>query len=428
MGPQKRVGHNCVPPVFRCDVAMAGVSLVPSLVMRSATNKRHVDIVFAGTFAAWRLGTLQARALPFARELTARGIRCAIVTVPWDMPSESGVVDTVSKVEIVNTAATGVLSFPVAVSQMSRQIRALRPRAVHVYKPKGFGGLAGRILSHHAPLIIDSDDWEGDGGWNQHGGYSVFQRRLFDWQERTLLRSATAVTAASHLLRRRALALRDSPSDSVAWVPNGLDKGWAQRISSARSDLPGSDLNTSTIVLYSRFAEFPDDWLPRYLTRLSAVLPRSARSTVLTVGESAQFRSGFGNLDLHQLGYVAYERLPEILGRADIAIFPYTDSLIARSKNSVKLLELLAAGCAVIAPAIGDVPAVASDAACLIESSEPEAFAEASLKLHRSPQLVRRLSSAAQDRVVDHFTVAAITDRLIDSYRDAGVLPSCSTS
>jgi glycosyltransferase involved in cell wall biosynthesis len=393
--------------------------------MRTPAPQPPVDIVMAGTFSAWHLGTLQARALPFAHELQSRGLRCAIVTVPWDMPSESGVIDTIANVELRNTTATGVTSFPLAVVQQAALIRALQPRLVHVFKPKGYGGLAGRLRPRGLPLVIDSDDWEGDGGWNQHGNYSALQRRLFNWQERTLLQSADAVTAASHLLKRRALTLRHAPPETVSWVPNGLAGGWLRRLSSARANAQAAD-DAPTVLLYSRFAEFPADWLPRYLGRLSAGLAPDACANVILVGDSVHVDIGYRNVCINHMGYVAYTRLPEVLGRADIAIFPYADSLIARSKNSVKLLELMAAGCAVIASGTGDVPAVAGDAAILLDSSEPATFAAATVDLQRNAQRIRRLSSAAELRVQQQFSIAAVTGRLIDAYCRTGVLSPCS--
>lgn len=379
----------------------------------------------AGTFSAWHLGTLQARALPFARELQSRGVRCAIVTVPWDMPSESGVIDTIADVELRNTTATGVTSFPLAVVQQAARIRALQPQLVHVFKPKGYGGLAGRLHPRGVPLVIDSDDWEGDGGWNQHGNYSTLQRRLFNWQERTLLQSADAVTAASHLLKRRALSLRHAPSETVSWVPNGLADGWLRRLSSARAGMEAS-YDTPTVLLYSRFAEFPDDWLPRYLGGLSASLAPDAFVNVIVVGDAQQVGIGFRNLCVEQVGYVAYDRLPDILGRTNIAVFPYADSLIARSKNSVKLLELMGAGCAIIASRTGDVHAVAGDAAVLIDSSAPDAFAAATVDLQCNAERIRWLSRSAEFRIRSHFSITAVTHRLIDAYCRAGVLSTCS--
>jgi hypothetical protein len=108
---------------------------VPSTTMQTRVTSTEIDIAMVGTFAAWRLGTLQARALPFARELGKRGVRCAIVTVPWDMPTEAGVSDVIGGVSIYNTRSSGVATFPLAVGMQVRMLDRLKPRVVHVFKP-----------------------------------------------------------------------------------------------------------------------------------------------------------------------------------------------------------------------------------------------------------------------------------------------------
>jgi len=374
-----------------------------------------------GTFAAWRLGTLQARALPFARELRNHGVRSAIVTVPWDQPTEAGVRDAIRGVPLLNTRAAGVTSFPVAVAQQIRLVTELHPRAVHVFKPKGYGGLTGWMLRRRLPILVDSDDWEGDGGWNQHADYSLPQRRLFDWQERRLLRDARGVTAASHLLAKRASILRGS-TDSVAWVPNGLDDGWAAQLAAARQEANGSNRSQPTIVLYSRFAEFPADWLPNYLHCLSKELEPHESVRLALVGSADYPGTGYSNVEIDQMGYVAHASIPSVLGAADIAIYPYSDTLISRSKNSVKLLELMAGGCAIVAADVGDVPAVGGDAIVVSASSDPQSFARVTLQLVRDPARRSRLQLAAQRRAMDHFSVAAVTNRLVAAYRKAGVI------
>src|SRR5690606_40643975 len=57
----------------------------------STGRRRPADIVMLGTFGVWTRGTLQSRALPFARAITAStGLDVAIVTTPWDAPDEIG--------------------------------------------------------------------------------------------------------------------------------------------------------------------------------------------------------------------------------------------------------------------------------------------------------------------------------------------------
>ena len=85
---------------------------------------------------------------------------------------------------------------------------------MHVFKPKGPSGLVGdgvvgdawKATTQRArrPLVIDSDDWEGPGGWNDDPrvGYTPLQKRFFAWQERTGLSHADAWTVTSECLRQ----------------------------------------------------------------------------------------------------------------------------------------------------------------------------------------------------------------------------------
>ena len=175
-------------------------------------------MVMLGTFSTWRRGTLQARALPIAQELTRRGLQVTIVTSPWDEPTEAGVRECVGGVDVINTRTTSPVFSARAVAEQVQIARGLAPRIVHVFKPKGFGGFAGLALARELPLVVDSDDWEGDGGWNRLSAYPVAMRRVFDWQERTLIARAIAVTAASTLLERRARRIRRRRAATLYFV------------------------------------------------------------------------------------------------------------------------------------------------------------------------------------------------------------------
>jgi glycosyltransferase involved in cell wall biosynthesis len=375
------------------------------------------DIVMLGTFSAWRLGTLQARALPFARELRRRGISTAIVTVPWDVPAEAGLRQSIDGVPLINTRRTAQLAAPLAIAELLTWIRRFRPRLVHAFKPKGFSGLASRIIPRHIPVVIDSDDWEGDGGWNRRGGYGLVQRRVFEWQERSLLEGAPAVTAASTLLARRARALRQCrATDAVWYVPNGIDADWVARLSApeiARCVPPDAP---PVIVLYSRFAEFDSRWLPTFATELDDALDSPA--VLRIIGEpvdAIRLEGRYLRIDGH--GYVARDELPCLLGTSSVAIYPYADSLIGRSKQSVKLLELMAAGCPVVASDIGDVARTVGEAGVALQSSDPRTYAATVCHLLGDHARIKDMRRAGPARVRERFDVSRLTNPLVEAYR-----------
>lgn len=386
------------------------------------SSPARYDIVMLGTFATWRLGTLQARALPLAVALGHRGVRCAIVTTPWDLPSEQGITDVHDGVPIFNTSAVSPAAAPLAVREQLDLVRHLQPRAIHVFKPKGFGGLTGLALRSRLPVLVDSDDWEGDGGWNQAGSYGLLQRRMFEWQERTLLRTALGVTAASTLLFQRARFARASgDQDSVWLIPNGLEQSWYARLVAGRCEIPHQQDRTNSVLLYSRFAEFGDDWLPRFAQALDECAECPVR--VVAVGADGASWIAGERVQVVMRGYVERYTLPSILGSADVAVFPYESSLLTMSKQSVKLLELMAAGCAVIASDVGDVAHVLGGTGVLLPDSDPVAFARTTARLLALPDYTISLGKAAQQRVEDHFLIeSTIATRLVAAYRHAGVL------
>src|SRR5207248_7781887 len=88
-------------------------------------------------------------------------------------------------------------------------------------KPKGLAGAAGRLLlgKGNIPIVLDCDDWEGWGGWNDVSHYSWIVKEWIDWQERSFIRRAPAITVASGVLADRAYSFGKS-YEQVFHVPN----------------------------------------------------------------------------------------------------------------------------------------------------------------------------------------------------------------
>ena len=64
-----------------------------------------------------------------------------------------------------------------------RETLAWRPDVVHTFKPKAYSGLAAewlwRFHRDRLRLVMDTDDWEGAGGWNDLAPYGPLQKRIF---------------------------------------------------------------------------------------------------------------------------------------------------------------------------------------------------------------------------------------------------------
>ncbi len=391
----------------------------------------HRSVMMLGTFGLRPKATLRSRALAIASTLVEEW-SFQLVTTPWDHPSDSGKRWVEDGIPVVNTHFTRPALFPLAVTEMIAETRRMRPSLVHLFKPKGFGDLAARWLAKSTPVVVDMDDWEGDGGWNEIGGYGRLQRRVFDWQERTWPRRARAVTVASRELERRAIEL-GAPRESVFYVPNGLTRRRFQELEAGPIDAESTRqrLNLSSkrvVLLYTRFVEFEPAIVVRVMSRVRTEVPEAI---LLIVGASAggdaereiQFqssRSGQGD-SIVFAGWAAAHDIPGLLAAGDVAIHPFDDNLVNRSKCSVKLLELMASGRPIVTSPVGENAQMIEhgSSGLLTAAGDADAMASQVVELLRNPDLATSIGATSRERVERHYLWDRLAVRVAKSYEHA---------
>ncbi len=370
-------------------------------------------VVMIGPFGLRPRGTMSVRALPMARALAARGHTVTLLLPPWQNREDAGQCEEDAGVRVENIPLpprVPLLFHLWTARRLAVRALALRPDVIHFFKPKAYSGLAHFLLtlrtrSRRPRLVVDSDDWEGPGGWNDMTDpvsgqflYTPAQRRFFAWQERWGLTHADAVTVASRTLESLVWAL-GVPPGQVFYIPNG----WAG------PEAPPSlrtDKGPPVILLYTRFFEFPVSRVVGLLRRVQERVPQ-ARLRVVGKGlfgeetrllEEAR-RAGLAEA-VEYVGWVEPERLPEVFGQVTLAIYPFDDTLINRAKCPVKLLDLLGAGVPVVAEAVGEIREVIrhGETGWLVPPGDEAAFAGAVLRLLDERDLCRRLGmEAARD-------------------------------
>ena len=315
-------------------------------------------------FAMRPKATLGQRMLPLAAALTARGWHCSIVAPAGSEVSDAGRVESVDGVSITHVARPR-LPGPLAFVEMSGRMlgAALRdaPDVLHVFKPKGYSGLAAQLahaLRPSLPQVQDTDDWEGWGGWNDLLPYPRPMKHFFAWQERTLPRMARAVTVASRTLQTQVWAFGVDPA-RVVYLPNGVA---AEPIALPPRDEARAALGLGqepVVLLYTRFWEYP---LQDILDLLLVFRVRRPDARLLVVGdgergEAAALRRMAARAGVRSLvdvrGWSDRLTIDRAMAAADIAVVPFADTLMNRAKCSVKLLELLQAGVPVVASRVG---------------------------------------------------------------------------
>lgn len=356
--------------------------------------------------------TMRSRAMGLARPLVRRGHAVCLIMPPWQTPSEAGRSWQEDGVQIRYTGLRG--GVPGTTWRLIRETLAWQPDVVHGFKPKAYSGLVmwwlWQTRRRHLRLVLDADDWEGWGGWNEIAGYSAVQKRFFAWQERWGYGHCHAMTVASRALQARAASL-GVPPHRVIYLPNGPgiegnDQGW--QIDSAVASFAGRP----TLLLYSRLFEFETQRLVQVLAHVCSEVPDLA---ILGVGtglyeeDTAQFRQQLASQGILErftdVGWVEPERLPALFAAADVGIYLMEDTLLNRAKCPVKLADMLAMGVPVVAEAVGQVPeyVIQGKTGLLRPSGDVAGLAQDVVYLLSNRAEAARLSDGAKKYIGEHF-------------------------
>ncbi len=379
-----------------------------------------MKIVMVGPFGLRRKATMHSRALPLGQALVKRGHTVHMLLPPWDAPADAGRAWDEGGVWVEHIAlppAIPGLFHALVTWRLARRAFALRPDVIHYFKPKAYpaftaelGRWRRRLGLAGARLVLDTDDWEGPGGWNDVEPYGWWARRLFAWQEHRELVRADAVTVASRALETLAWG-SGARRERVFYVPNGTcvdaaptgDGSWVR----ARHGLGDAPM----LLLYTRFAEFRLSFVAEVMRRVNQARP-DARLLIVGRGLRGEERgipetfARFGvERSVSYVGWVEREELAGYFAAAQAALYPFDDTLINRTKCSVKLGALLAHGVPVVASAVGQNCEYIEHGASglLVPAGAVDAFAAAVLRLLTEPGLAQRLGHGASRRMAEHF-------------------------
>ena len=414
-------------------------------------TKLGMRIVMIGPFGLKPKGTMSVRALPMAKALVAKGHQVDIIVPPWSYPQDSGREWDEDGVSIRNVSLPPrlpILRHLIITWRLVRRALAPKPDVVHCFKPKGYAGLAAmafwllkKLGLTKARLVVDSDDWEGKGGWNEVEPYPWLQKRFFAWQERWGLTHCDALTVASRALETIVWSLGVAPS-KVFYVPNGLVNRETGKLVNWETGKLGTSSpiyqstnlpiyqSTSlpiyqlTVLLYTRFFEFQ---VERVVEIFRQVLVQVPEAKLLVVGKGffgeeerlSELMRKAGVADhLVYADWVEPDELSAYFAAADVAIYPYDDTLINRTKCSVKLIDLMAAGVPVVADDVGQNAeyVVHGISGLLVPAGETDTFARSVVELLRDESLRAKLGKGAQRRVFEEFNWGKLVGKVEEAY------------
>lgn len=381
-----------------------------------------------GPFGLKPKGTMAVRALPLAKALTRRGHPVALFLPPWSYPQDAGRAWDEDEVRIENTTISPRAQIPF---RLIEKARAFRPDVIHIFKPKAYSGIAQWLLWQRrrvglikARIVLDTDDWEGAGGWNEREKYSWAQKKFFAWQEQWGLKHADAVTVASRALETIVWSLGVARA-KVLYVPNGVNLLPESKLTRAqiRNALQLNDARV--ILLYTRFFEFE---MTRLVQILARVFSQMSDAKLLLVGrglfgEEQKFFEMAAARGWRErvvdAGWVEPEKLRAYFAASDVALFPFDDTLVNRCKCSVKLIDLLANGVPVVAEAVGQVREYISHNASgmLVAPKDVDAFANCVVELLSDKAKRASLGMNALARMNQDFDWEKLAARVEEVYR-----------
>lgn len=387
-----------------------------------------MKIVFIAPFGIRPKGTVLARMVPLAAELQGLGHEVVIIAPPYTNPEDSGKTEIVRGVRIRNVRlARGgrALAAPALAWRMLRATHGEKPDLVHLFKPKGYGGLAvmlHSLLQRNTPLFVDTDDWEGRGGMETLHDYSLMERQLYRLQEQWLPSRAVGVTVASRMLETLVRGM-GVPEERLLYLPNCVDDipvgdGAAVR---RRLGIPGA---APVVLLYTRFFEFSQEKLHAVFAELARTVP-GVRFLVVGKGRNreedllvaAARKNGFAD-SLTVAGWVEPKELPDWLAVGDVALYPFSDTLVNRAKCPAKLTELMRAGVPVVADRVGEIAeyVVSGESGVLCD---PNDWSEMSLlvaELLATPHLRQKIGATGRHRILTNFAWQGAAERLNGFY------------
>ncbi len=322
-------------------------------------------IAFICGFAWEPKGTVRLRAFPMAAELVKRGHEVTIFVIPYDNLTYSGKEWWSEGVHVVNAvlSKSGFIGFPWAITRLVQSVRTFEPNIVHVFKPKGFAGAVAELLirTPDYPVVIDCDDWEGWGGWNEVRTYPWAVKQFIAWQERHLIKRARSVSVASRVLFSRAVEMRGA-SAGVVYLPNCLSARQLAEIDKVR-DIDRASLLTElglplrNIILYVGHFDAADDVM--FFAQAGSEAAQKEDAIIVFAGSGEQltavreFFTHRPEVDARFFGEVTYDIYLKLLAVSTIAAFPYPDNPIYRAKCSVRIVEFMAMGKPVVTTNIG---------------------------------------------------------------------------
>lgn len=299
---------------------------------------------------------------------------------------------------------------PRALWRAIRLMRAFRPDVVHTHLTKSdlVGQLAARIAGVRSRIITfhNTDAWR--------------RRRLPTLIYRLLTAGATRRIAVSSEVARHIAQTGTAPLHRIEVIANGVD---TDRFDPARqAAFPGmaQPAQALRIAIIGRLTAQKDH--ENFLAAAAPLAQARPQVHLYVVGDgelrgALEDRARALRLLPDRLTFTGILRdMPSVLAASDVVVLSS-----AWEGLPIILLEAMAMARAIVATAVGEIPALlGSGAGIVVPPADPSALSAAMQKLVDDPDLRARLGKAARDRAVQGYSNRTMLARTFDLYGAAG--------
>jgi len=271
-----------------------------------------------------------------------------------------------------------------------------------------YGGIiAARRLGIPIVLEVNGDlvaEW-------RHLGVqmSKVQRSVVHLITRQIYKQASHIITVGETIKRRLIRRWGLDPSHVSVVTNGAEIDLFLDLDT-RSDIRSrfSIGNGPVIMFMGGFK--PWHGVDLILRGFSRVAPSIPEAIMMFVGDGPlrlDLEQQADSLDLRErvifTGRVEHEDVPHLLNTADVAVIYHRASAAEIVETPLKLFEYMAAGKAIVAPAVPNMERILTDgvSALLVPPDDPEALACAVAKLLADGQLRKSLGQAARKEAIE---------------------------
>ena len=183
-----------------------------------------------------------------------------------------------------------------------------------------------------------------------------------------------------------------------------------------------------TLAIYTGQIPHGND-LDQALYAVEQALPRcpDLRLAILGTGDGLSAlredvaRRGLEHVVILNGRWMEHSRVPDYLAAADLAIYPYRDTLVNRAKCSAKIIDYMAMGLPIVASRVGQNMEYLEHgvSGLLAEPGDADSFAQMLLAALADPHKAKAMGQAARERVWARFDWDRLVETVEAAYQDA---------